>query len=493
MVPNDTIVSSGPHAKRAPVKPRSVSTGLILLSTVGVAGLGLGAMSADTERGPEVASLAELAGRLAECQVREPCTHMVYVRSPTMPLSERGVPEIVKATRSLGVPLSILPAHTLFEPEAQPRLDELRMALVEAGATVHFPSVVVMNDGAPVGNAVVGYKPAEVYESMLARRTAPAASTASAASTAPAAPTAPAVGDVPMRDVELLAAYPLPSRPGAFFRRAPGTRYISFDLESVVYLHHLESNERFSAPGQLDFVPSPDGAFFVTPGARYAGLQFYSAREIFRLGAQNQARTLAPLLVDESLRDEYPSIGILSREADGSRIRYRVLTAWREGAQYRDYELEFDGAGEITGIRPLSRKTGACQDLQLSLPILSKNGREMSARDESTGTTKVFRLGPNGACREVFDAGMQTTKATFSYDGELLAFGSRDGQRAQLGDARPAIYVVDRRTGETTRIPQSTSRSLTIPEFVGPDSLLFLVAGPRANDPAELRLVCCVR
>ena len=287
------------------MKPRSVSTGLILLSTLGVAGLGLGAMSTDAVPGPEVASLAELAGRLAECEARAPCTHMVYVRSPAMPLSERGVPEIVEATRSLGVPLSILPAHTLFEPEAQRLLDELRMALVEAGATVHFPAVVVVNDGAPVGNAVVGYKPAEVYESVLGRRLAPAA------------PTAPAVGDVPTRDVELLAAYPLPSRPGAFFRRAPGTRYISFDLESVVYLHHLESNERFSAPGQLDFVPSPDGAFFVTPGARYAGLQFYSAREIFRLGARNQARALALLLVDETLRDEYPSIGILGREADG--------------------------------------------------------------------------------------------------------------------------------------------------------------------------------
>jgi hypothetical protein len=475
-------------------------------------------MSTAAERGPEVASLAELAGRLAECEAGAPCTHMVYVRSPAMPLSERGVPEIVEATRSFGVPLSILPAHILFEPEAQLLLDELRMALVEAGATVHFPAVVIVNDGTPVGNALVGYKPAEVYESILGRRlgaqqqdaaltelteltsgTAPPAPAAVAppaahtAATASAAPTAPAVGDVPTRDVELLAAYPLPSRPGAFFRRAPGTRYISFDLESVVYLHHLESNERFSAPGRLDFVPSPDGAFFVTPGARYAGLQFYSAREIFRLGARNQARVLAPLLVDETLRDEYPSIGIFGREADGSRIRYRVLTAWREGAQYRDYELKFDGAGEITGIRPLSRKTGACQDLQLSLPILSKDGREMSARDESTGTTKVFRLGANGACREVFDAGMQTTKATFSYDGELLAFGSRDGQRRQLGDARPAIYVVDRRTGETTRIPQSTSRSLTIPEFVGPDILLFLVAGPRANNPAELRLVCCVR
>lgn len=468
----------------------STVAGLVVLSTVGLGGLTLWRLGSGAVRGPELDSLDELAERLATCETQDPCAHMVYVRSPAMPLSELGVPEIVEATRALDVPLSILPARTLFEPAAEPRLDALRMALVEAGATVHFPAVVVVNDGAPVGNALVGYKPAEVYETMLGRRLG---MLEEGALTTPAAPAAPAAGDVPMRDVELLATYPLPSRPGAFFRRVPGTRYISFDLEGVVYLHHLEFNKRFSAPGQLDFVPSPDGAFFVTPGARYAGLHFYSAREIFRLGAQSQARSLAPLLVDETLRDEYPSVGILDREADGGRVRYRVLTAWREGAQYRDYELDFDGAGEITGIRALNSKTAACQDMELSLPILSKDGREMSARDEKTGTTKVFRLGPDGACREVFDSGMQTTKATFSYDGALLAFGSRDGGRTELGDARPAIYVMDRRTGETTRIPQSTSRSLTIPEFVGPDSLLFLVAGPRGNDPSELRLVCCVR
>ena len=472
------------------MKRSSVATGLVVLSTLGLVGLGLGAMASGASRSPEVDSLRELAGRLAECETQGPCRHMVYVHSPAMPLSELGVPEIVEATRALDVPLSILPARTLYEPVAEYKLDALRMALVEAGATVHFPAVVVVNDSAPVGNALVGYKPAEVYESMLGRRLRTLEARALAT---PAAPTASAMGDVPLRDVELLGSYPLASRPGAFFRRAPGTRYISFDLGGVVYLQHLESDERFSAPGRLDFVPSPDGAFFVTPGARYSGLQFYSARELFRLGSQSQASSLAPLVVDETLRDEYPSVGILDREEDGSRIRYRVLTAWREGAQYRDYELGFDGEGGITDILAIGGKTAACQDLQLSLPMLSKDGREMSARDEKTGTTKVFRLGPDGACSEVFDSGIQTTKATFSYDGALLAFGSRDGQRTELGDARPAIYVVDRHTGETTRIPQSTSRSLTIPEFVGPDSLLFLVAGLRGNDPSEFRLVCRVR
>ena len=469
----------------------SVVTGLLILSTMGLAGLWLGAVRSGAVLDSDRDSLGALARRLADCEPSRPCKHLVYVRSDAMPLSVRGVPEIVEASRALGVPLTILPAHALFEPADETTLDALRMALVEAGATVHFPAVVVMDTGAPVGNALVGFKPAEIYESMLGPRLETLEQ--GAATGGLMATVAPVVGNVPERDVQLLATYPLPSRPGAFFRRAPGTRYISFDLGRVVYLHHLESNERFSAPGQLDFVPSPDGAFFVTPGARYAGLQFYSARQIFRQGTQGNARALDPLVVDETLRDEYPSVGILDREEDGSRVRYRVLTAWREGAQYRDYEFKFDTTGEITDIQSLNRKTAACQDLQLSLPILSKDGREMSARDERTGTTKVFRLGPNGACREVFDSGMQTTKATFNYDGALLACGSRDGERTRLGDPRPAIYVVDRRTGETTRIPESTSKSLTIPEFVGPDSLLFLVAGSRANDPSELRLVCCVR
>lgn len=479
----DAESSPGRHRGGLQLKGSSVATGLAVLSTLGLAGLGLGAIGSGASRGPEVDSLGDLARRLAECTTQGPCTHVVYVRSAAMPLSDLGVPEIVEATRTLGVPLSVLPAHALFEPTPEPALDELRMALVEAGSTVHFPAVVVIKGRTPVGNALVGYKRAAIYESLLGSRLETV--------DAMGAP-APAVGDAPTRDVHLLAVYPLARRPGAFFRRAPRTRYISYDLEGVVYLRHLESNQRFSAPGRLDFVPSPDGAFFVTPAPRGGGLQFYSARAIFRLGAEGQARTLAPLVVDETLRDEYPSVGILDREPDGSRIRYRILTAWREGAQFRDYELAFDTSGDITDIRALNSRMPACGDLQLSLPILSKDGREMSARDERTGTTKVFRVGPD-VCREVFDSGMQTTKANFSYDGALLAFGSRDGGRTGRADARSAVYVVDRRSGETTRIPQSTSRTLTIPEFVGPDSLLFLVAGPRGNEPSELRLVCCVR
>jgi hypothetical protein len=116
----------------------------------------------------------------------------------------------------------------------------------------------------------------------------------------------------------------------------------------------------------------------------------------------------------------------------------------------------------------------------------------MSARDERSGTTKIYRIGPD-LCEEVFDTEMQTSKATFSQDGRLLAFGARNQDAAARGDARNAVYVLERETDAVTRIPQSLSASLTIPEFVGPDSLLFLVTSRERPAPIRLRLVCCVR
>ena len=76
------------------MKRSSVATGLVVLSAVGLAGLGLGAIGSGAARGVEVDSLGELAGRLAECETWGPCTRLVYVRSPAMPLSERGGPRM---------------------------------------------------------------------------------------------------------------------------------------------------------------------------------------------------------------------------------------------------------------------------------------------------------------------------------------------------------------------------------------------------------------
>lgn len=440
--------------------------GVVTLSSLGVGGL----ISATNP-------LTALAARLQGCEPTGSCTHVIYVRSADMPLSEDALPNLIEAVRALRVPHTVLSADALFESTRDSTTEALRTALIRAGATLHFPSVIVMRGTLPVGKAFVGYKSTATYEGMLMRRLGVLEAVS---------PTADATRGMPWRQVRLLATYHLDERPGAFFRRVPGTRYISFDMGGTVHLHHLESGERFLAPGQLDFVPSPDGRLFVTPGP--GGLEFYAVSEVLRSGAQGDARALRPIFVDETLRDAYPSVGVLNSEPSENRVRYRVLTAWQNQAQYRDFDVVFSGSGVTASVRGLGARVTACQDVELSLPMLSKNGRELSARDERTGTTKVFRLGSPGECREIFDTGMQTTKATFSNNGALLAFGSHGESQSDL-----SVYVLDRRTHIATRVPFSASASLTIPEFVGPDSLLILVAGKGSGAPSEFRLVCCLR
>jgi hypothetical protein len=169
------------------------------------------------------------------------------------------------------------------------------------------------------------------------------------------------------------------------------------------------------------------------------------------------------------------------------RTRYRVLLSWREGLAFRDYEVRWDGYRSAS-VTPLSSKTAACPGMALSTPMMSKDGQEIAARDEATGTTKMFRLADDGICMEEFDLGVQTSKVGFSDDGGLLAFSSPMGTSGQS-----VTYVFDREAGEIREVRDSESRGLVIPEVVGPDSLLFLSVGRLDSGSSEFRLVCCIR
>ncbi len=173
-----------------------------------------------------------------------------------------------------------------------------------------------------------------------------------------------------------------------------------------------------------------------------------------------------------------------------------MLTAWREGAQYRDFELDFDGTGEITNIRGLNSKTAACQDLRLSLPIISKDGREMSARDERTGTTKVFRMLSGGRCDEVVDLGIRTSKVAWHRTGRKLVFALPRVRTRGGGVAGGAegIFLFDRDEGRMTRIPDSERASLfAFPDFIGDESIVFLIPGASRREGSIFRVVDQIR
>jgi len=455
------------------------------------------------------------------------CPRLVYVWSPSMPLSEEGMPEIRSVSEDLDVPVTMVSAESLqrllAEPPSEDELDatdvsvlrSLAEDLVEAGGMLHFPSVSVFQGSAVQGPSVLGYRRAAAYVRLLAPRVeavragvgvhpVSASADLAAASADPVSasvdlpnPGEWATEDVsaetpsPVPPVEIVWRLPVSPTPGAFFRRVPGTRYVAYDQSRDVWLHHLESGERFQGPGWIDFVPTPDGALFVTPADGSGGLEFYDAREVLREGRAGRGEQVRPVYVDPAMSDQYPSVGILEGEP-GERVRYRILISWFQGLAIREYDVRWSADGAVR-IDPVTEKIDACPGMGLSTPILSKDGQEIAARDESTGTTRLFRVEADGSCEPVLDFGRGTSKVGFSDDGRLIAFGSTEGVTAGSATGRSRTFVFDRESGETVQIPGSGSRSLVIPEFVGPDSVLFLASpDPRRRD-VEFRMACCVR
>jgi hypothetical protein len=186
-----------------------------------------------------------------------------------------------------------------------------------------------------------------------------------------------------------------------------------------------------------------------------------------------------PIFTDLRMRDQYPSVGIL--EQSESRTLYRVLTSWFEGLVYRDYEVRVNPATSSSSVRPVGEPIVPCAGYALSTPIMSQTGQEVAARDEATGTTKIFEILEGGSCREVLDLGAPTSKVAWHASGQKLAFATP--RRGRGGSGGEGIFVYDRQTGTATHVPGSEGASrLAFPDFVGEGSVVFLV--PRGEGAA---------
>jgi len=418
-----------------------------------------------------------------------PSVELIYVWSNGMPLSLAGIDEILSAGRSLGIPVRVVDAETLYEPATPEAVD-----LVAAGATVHFPSVVIYREGKRLGDAILGYKKAEAYQGVLRRallRRETGQYQIKSASTAG-----------PLRVINLdnidnsRAAqsqdFPIDGRPAPYFKVVPGTDWIVWAMNNKVYLLNSRSGMRSTAPGYIDFIPSPDGRFFVTPGKNE--LEFYDARDVLAAGPRNGLqRGPSPRVVyaDRTMPDQYPSIGILASSADAQVVKYRILTSWFSGVVYRDYELDWRPRNGPV-IRPLDSRRVPCEGVHLSLPFISRDGREIGGRDEGTSTTKIYQLDDKGDCKETLDLGLQTGKIAFGPGGRRIACAIPNGVKSKAATDMPGVFVLDRDSGRLARLEGSADANrLAFPDFVGEDRIMYLVAG-RDNLPARFRLVCCL-
>ncbi len=437
---------------------------------------------------------------------------VVYIWSPLMPLSRAGIREIEVATRQLGIPLTIIagselaPAGTAHGATGGRSFAKhsLGAEFVAAGATLHFPAILVHRNSRIAGSAILGYKTADTYRMMIANRLRTTRRSSPAIVARPASARVRIVGQ--SGEAPWWRDFRVSGRPGPYFRFVPGRNALAFEEGQSIYLLDLEDGRTGRAPGFVDFVPSPDGRLFVTPGGRRTGLAFYDAAAVFRAAERGSGQNVEPIYNDGAMRDQYPSIGILSagRVSTGSRTVYRVLTSWYDRVVFRDYVVIEDGsAGRGLRVQPVGERVAACPDHQVSIPIIAPDGRELAGRDEVAAVTKIFRLYDDGRCDEALDLGVQTGKVSWNPDGRRLAFAIprgvvRDGTGIvwSARDDNPGlagIWVFDRRDLTMQRVPGSEEAiRLAFPEFAGRDSIAFLLAA-ESNDNSRFRLVCCMR
>jgi hypothetical protein len=432
-------------------------------------------------------SLVEASRIVSECAPS--CRGVVYAWTPRMPLSRSGIPNVVEAARSLGVPVTLVSSEELLDyAEGNAGVDAresmvLADAMLAGGALAHSPALVVYAAGDVVGSAILGYKRADAYAAFVSDRLS-AASVASPSLSSPEALPIARRARMPSA-TPVLADYRAIGIPGAYFRWVPGTRQIAYESDRTVYLLDLVDGEHRIAPGWIDFVPTPDGRFFVTPGPDDDGLTFYDARDVFDAAARNRSMSVESIFTDNRMRDQYPSVGIL--ESGDSYTRYRVLTSWFRGLLYRDYEVRVNPSTGVSSVRPIGEPTVPCEALALSTPIMSQDGREVAARDERTGTTKIFRMLEEGRCEEVLDFGTPTSKVAWHASGQRIAFATP--RRARGGVTEAGIFVFDRASGAITAVPGSEDASrLAFPDFVG-DDVVFLIPADAAGSESIFRLV----
>jgi hypothetical protein len=425
-----------------------------------------------------VTSLADLARSAAGCAPG--CVRIVYAWTPRMPLSRRGIANIVRAAEDLGVSVTLV-AHEELQARAEretPGQDALVDALLDAGVLAHAPALTVLRGDEVLGTAILGYKSADAYAALVRARL-DGLDRGYPDSPMPYARIAEAI-----EPRQAPADYQAVGLPGAYFRWVPNTRLIAYESDDRIYLLDLADRQSRVAPGFVDFVPTPDGRYFVTPGPADEGLEFFDARDVLEAAARGRGYEVEPIFNDLRMRDQYPSIGILQRE--GARTRYRVLTSWFQGLLYRDYDVTVNPSG-ASSVRPIGEPVVPCRGARLSTPIMSQDGREVAVRDESTGTTKIFAMLDDGTCREVADLGAATSKVAWHASGQKLAFAT---PRRGTTSGEQGIFVWDRQTRTTVRVPGSERASqLAFPDFIGAESVVFMIPMTSQQGTSFFRVV----
>lgn len=213
---------------------------------------------------------------------------------------------------------------------------------------------------------------------------------------------------------EAIHKIPIPGKPNYFFRAFAESMMTSYANNNANYILNEKTQAHYRLPGIYD--PVPVGETVMSVPNLQEGMAFYSVAEI--LSGQTEPKELArsPKFVGV-----YQSVGLM--ESEGNEKIYGLVLAVGETNQFQ--KIKVIESPELK-VEPIGLPIDICHGIDLKLPMLSKDGREISGVDMKSGTSKVWQINhKTGSCDEVENLGFFAGKADFSFDGRYLAFHLR--------------------------------------------------------------------
>jgi hypothetical protein len=383
---------------------------------------------------------------------------LFYFVSDGMPLSKKGLKHIKKIAKKRNYQLKILndPHAPITHKNSKVKFpiisrEEFYYSL---GAFHHFPSTLVYLNGKQCGSLIPGYKDKSSFSQMLndfesqcARHTPPTTSST--------------VSENLINGQGNLVHEVILPRPIKYYYRPINDQWITYHDARQTALFNRFSNEEIIFQGRYDTVPTPDAKYMTLP----TPLRFFSMDEIF--ANPNEARNLAPLMTDNTMRDSYQSLALVNPN------QYRAITAWSLTVAFRDFFEQTDQNG-TSSIQPGAPKSDLCSRQEIATPILSKLGSFIGGfvhGQNGTDTTHVVRIGKNAdQCTTALNIGMRTSKVDFSYDDHYVTYMAQNQSRKNIGP-----FVQEIQTGKIWRVTSvAPTEAFTFPSFLPNGNVIVL-------------------
>jgi len=208
--------------------------------------------------------------------------------------------------------------------------------------------------------------------------------------------------------------------PSYFAKIGPEGKYMYFIQNGRNIIMDLKDPAtRLIVPGPYDPVPAPptgpdmQSAHVTVPDG---GMKFFNTKEVF--ATIKPGETIAPVILpkftDLENNHSYQSVGVL-KDKETENPTYRVLSG---SLNIVDYDTK------TTPWKKLNSRNRICGGAEgrFQLPMLSKDGREISVYDTQEGVTKIMAVNDNGTCKEKLNLGFATGKSEFNYQGNQITF-----------------------------------------------------------------------